>query len=96
MRFPLLFSVLTLLTVAACAPAPGPARAVDPTALPADASPLVACGTSRPQVCTMIYAPVCAHYYDGRLETQASGCNACADDTVAAYLDGPCTEEIAQ
>jgi len=41
----------------------------------------------------MIYAPVCATHMDGREETHASACNACADDTVATYTDGACEEE---
>jgi hypothetical protein len=51
-----------------------------------------ACADPRPQVCTMIYAPVCAAHSDGRIETHASACNACADDTVLTYEDGPCEE----
>ncbi len=40
----------------------------------------------------MIYAPVCAVHSDGRLSTMASSCNACADDSVTAYSDGPCAD----
>lgn len=51
-----------------------------------------ACPEIRPMVCTTIYAPVCATHSDGRLETHASSCNACADESVVDYLDGPCEE----
>ncbi|MFT7286952.1 MAG: hypothetical protein ACI87W_001061 [Halieaceae bacterium] len=88
MLFPLLFRALTglfaLLLIAGCASQEGlPGAALDgPTA----------CETPRPQVCTMIYAPVCARHSDATLETHASACNACADDTVAAFSDGPCAQ----
>ena len=52
----------------------------------------VVCSDPRPQVCTTIYAPVCAEHTDGDRETLASACNACADDTVSAYTTGPCEE----
>ena len=40
----------------------------------------------------MIYAPVCALHSDGREETHASSCNACADETVSSYRDSACEE----
>lgn len=93
MSFPLFFNALSgaavVLTVAACATAPVPV----PEAASPVASPAGACEEPRPQVCTMIYAPVCANHTDGRVETHASACNACADDTVATYVDGACEEE---
>ena len=85
MHFSRFFRVLTALAFAlgasACtAPAPptGPA--------------LTACAAPRPQVCTAIYAPVCAAHTDGRVETYSSACNACADESVTGYEAGPCGE----
>lgn len=90
MRFPLLISALTLATLAgfltACAT---PTEPVVEPEVPA----LTSCEGPRPQVCTMIFAPVCATRADGNLETYASGCNACADDQVSSYLNGACEDE---
>ncbi|MDP5053256.1 MAG: hypothetical protein NWP69_05670 [Congregibacter sp.] len=41
----------------------------------------------------MIFAPVCATHSDGNLQTHASGCNACADDQVASYVNGACDDQ---
>ena len=57
----------------------------------AEAQPL--CPDPRPMVCTTIYAPVCAVHSDGREETHASSCNACADDTVVDYRQGACEDD---
>lgn len=71
----------------ACAPVP------EPPAMPAaSVVPPGACVEPRPQVCTMIYAPVCAQHKDGHSETHSSGCNACADDTVMRYEQGTCED----
>ncbi|MEE4277226.1 MAG: hypothetical protein V2I82_02020 [Halieaceae bacterium] len=75
-----------MLALAGCttaAPAPREVAAQDAPEL---------CPDTRPQVCTMIYAPVCAEHSDGRRETLASACNACADNSVQRYVDGPCEE----
>jgi hypothetical protein len=48
------------------------------------------CTTPRPQVCTMEYAPVCATQTGGGRGDYSSACNACADDKVTGYLNGPC------
>ncbi len=58
----------------------------------ADDDPLTRCEEPRPQVCTMEYAPSCATLIAGGQKEYSSGCNACADDAVAAYEPGPCTE----
>ncbi|EED30642.1 hypothetical protein NOR53_24 [gamma proteobacterium NOR5-3] len=89
MRFPLLISALTLASLAgfmtACA------TPMEPVAV--EVPSLTACEGPRPQVCTMIFAPVCASRADGKLETYASGCNACADDQVSSYRNGACEDE---
>ncbi len=51
-----------------------------------------ACADPRPQVCTMIYAPVCATLENGEQKTYSSDCNACADIAVSTYVDGACPE----
>ena len=51
----------------------------------------IACTPPRPEVCTMIYAPVCATLADNVSQKQySSPCNACADDRVVAYREGAC------
>lgn len=51
----------------------------------------VVCTPPRPEVCTMIYAPVCATVADNQPRKQySSPCNACADDRVVAYREGAC------
>ena len=77
-----LLSVSGLLGLAGCAG--------DPVADASQSTGPIACAEPRPQVCTMIYAPVCAEHRDGHRETHASDCNACADDTVVAHTAGPC------
>ncbi|WP_229802805.1 hypothetical protein [Parahalioglobus pacificus] len=59
---------------------------------PVAESSLSQCETPRPQVCTMIYAPVCATRDSGATAEYASACNACADDQVVAYVDGQCPQ----
>lgn len=75
------FALVAFLALAACA-----------SQEPAETNPLTQCTEPRPQVCTMEYAPVCATLIAGGKKEYASGCNACADDAVAAYLPGPCPE----
>jgi hypothetical protein len=50
------------------------------------------CGSDRPRICTMEYAPVCARLGAGGEKTYPSKCNACADIAVAAWRDAPCKE----
>lgn len=70
-----------LLLLAGCASTPAPSTL-----------PLTQCPATRPQVCTMEYAPVCAQRNNGDMREYASGCNACADESVQGYLPGPCTQ----
>lgn len=92
MSFPLNFKALTLAAVSAGAVA---CSATTPSAPEADIPTANTCQEPRPQVCTTIYAPVCARHADGHEETHASACNACADDTTTAYRNGACEEEPA-
>ncbi|MBO6703216.1 MAG: hypothetical protein JJ921_12845 [Pseudomonadales bacterium] len=62
---------------------------------PTDALPegITACPDERPQVCTMIYAPVCALTEEGERKTFASDCVACGDEAVIGFeTGGPCPE----
>jgi hypothetical protein len=52
------------------------------------------CPEPRPQVCTLEYAPVCAFVgKQGTRKEFASGCSACGDASVSAYIPGPCPGE---
>ena len=50
------------------------------------------CNNPRPEICTAIYAPVCAFRVAKELSpaTYASGCNACADPNVEGFIEGAC------
>jgi len=50
----------------------------------------VECSLPRPQVCTFIYQPVCGELLDGTSKTHSSGCTACSDANIVAYLPGSC------
>lgn len=93
-----------LLLLAACsqepvASEPAPPPAADP---PAQAkNEPVMCKEPRPQVCTMIYQPVCATRDTGvrcikapcpseEKLTRSSDCNACSDPKVISYVPGEC------
>ena len=77
-----LLVIAALLALSACA---GRVR------MPAD---VTLCVDPRPEVCTMIYDPVCGVHVDPARPdaTYASGCSACADPAVAGYRPGPCPD----
>ena len=79
---------LALLALVGCS---GPATRPEP-ASPLASDPITRCPELRPEVCTMEYAPVCGSLLAGGFRTYASGCNACADEAVAGYQNGPCKE----
>lgn len=85
--------VLALLTgtVVACSTAPPtPAPPPGATVVSEPAGP-TACAPPRPEVCTMVYEPVCATLAEGLdRDTYSSPCNACADERVVAYEEGAC------
>ena len=77
-----LLATAALLTLSACT---GRVR------MPAEAA---LCAEPRPEICTMIYDPVCGIHADTTRPdaTYASGCSACADPAVAGYRPGACPE----
>lgn len=52
------------------------------------------CKDPRPQMCTMIYQPVCGVNNDGQFKTYASDCTACSHQEVRGYNEGACENEI--
>jgi len=48
------------------------------------------CSEPRPQICTMIYKPVCGFDTNDQPKTYASDCTACSDAEVVAYRKGEC------
>ena len=53
-------------------------------------SQFVTCKSPRPQICTMIYDPVCGTLDSGGVKNYASGCAACSDTTVIGYQKNEC------
>ncbi len=51
---------------------------------------LIICEPPRPQRCTREYNPVCAILKNGSSRTDATGCTACSDAQVVAYMMGAC------
>lgn len=80
----LVVAILSACAVPSSPPADEPAQSSDPDAP-------IACTPPRPEVCTMMYAPVCATLAGDLSQAQySSPCNACADDRVVAYREGTC------
>jgi len=50
----------------------------------------VECNDPRPQICTMIYQPVCGLDNAGDTKTYSSGCNACSHPEVVGYNNNAC------
>jgi hypothetical protein len=102
-----------VLLLAACSQAPvasepvvSPPLASEPAPAPAEPAPEarnepVMCTDPRPELCTMIYAPVCATRDTGircittpcpstEQVTRSSACNACSDPKVISHVKGEC------
>ena len=91
-----------LLLLAACSQAPVASEPPPPADPPKEEKKApVMCTDPRPQVCTAIYAPVCATRDTGvrcvttpcpssEQVTKASSCSACSDPKVISYVDGEC------
>ncbi len=82
-------SIVLTLAISACSSSSEIEEAASSIELPESAS---MCQEPRPQVCTMIYKPVCAYDKAGSTNTEASDCSACAKADVIAYTDGECTQ----
>lgn len=52
------------------------------------------CKDPRPQICTMIYMPVCGLDDNNDFNTYASGCNACSRSEVLGYNEGACEDLV--
>ena len=52
----------------------------------------VECNDPRPQICTMIYLPVCGLDNAGESKTYSSGCNACSHPEVVGYNNNACED----
>ena len=81
-RIPKLACIVALLVTAGCA------SHADDTGQDA----VVACPETRPQVCTLEYAPTCGVDAAGQRADFASPCNACATEGIIGYEPGPCPE----
>jgi len=83
---------LILLLLSACQSAPEKqADALEKqTDVSEKRSDLSYCSEPRPQICTMIYRPVCGFDKADQSKTYASDCTACSDSEVVAYRKGEC------
>lgn len=92
-RLPIMvFGLFITFLISACAST----APENPVNVPESATPVSsqqnrqACPENKPQMCTMIYQPVCAIKKDGSSYTEASSCTACAATDVIAYSEGEC------
>ena len=89
-----------LMFLGACAQAPVAAPVANDPPAESRNEP-VACTNSRPEMCTMIYEPVCATRDTGircvttpcpssEQKTMSSSCTACSDPKVSSWVKGEC------
>ncbi len=57
---------------------------------PINPEDMTLCSKPRPQVCAMIYDPVCGYVETGESSSFASACNACSDIDVIGHTPGAC------
>lgn len=72
-------SMMAMLLVSACAGTQTDAQ-------------LNLCQGERPQMCTMIYQPVCGTNDSGESKTYASDCVACSHAEVIGYVEEACVD----
>ncbi|RLA42311.1 MAG: hypothetical protein DRR06_10305 [Gammaproteobacteria bacterium] len=80
-------SIIAMVCLSACASSGGGSQSpvIEPEMLS-----MTACEEPRPQICTMIYDPVCGITKTGIRKTYASDCSACADENVAGFEKMEC------
>jgi hypothetical protein len=79
-------ALAALLFAVQCSPQQAPGAPPDPPAS-------MACKEPRPQMCAMIYEPVCGLAKDGGHKTYGNACSACANDVVVGYASGACKKD---
>ncbi|MCK5881763.1 MAG: hypothetical protein KAG18_07795 [Sinobacterium sp.] len=87
------FIAILPLLLSACSSTPEEDTSIQTTQPAEQSQHRQTCPDIRPQICTMIYQPVCAVKQDGSLFTAASDCSACATADVVAYSDGECATD---
>ncbi len=76
LRFSFVIAVVCLTSCASSSSEPQPS--------------MTKCEDPRPQICTMIYDPVCGVAADGTRKIYASDCSACSHADVIGYEKGEC------
>ena len=56
------------------------------------ATAVVLCKNPRPEMCTMMYLPVCATHTNGERKTYSNVCSACRVEQVLSYRMGACDD----
>ncbi|MCP5209122.1 MAG: hypothetical protein H7A01_18165 [Hahellaceae bacterium] len=82
-KFSSAFVLLLLSLLTGCASVNGS----DQPPLPEN---LVTCKDPRPEMCTMIYDPVCAYDQQGQGTTASSDCQACGNQNTIGFVKGAC------
>jgi hypothetical protein len=77
--------IFALICLSACTTPEYQPAVMEPTVLS-----MMECEEPRPQMCTMIYDPVCGATKNGIRKTYASDCTACSDKNVTGFEKGAC------